>query len=125
MVIRALLATLALTLTGTAAHAQEWPSKPVRIVTGFTAGGIGDLGARLLADHITRTTGQQAIVENRTGAAGSQEKHASEHEPAESVSHREFPPRAQRAVVHGMGASSERTPRRRDPVRSASRVRRV
>src|SRR5215204_7051248 len=53
-----------------AAFAQDWPSKPVRIVTGFAAGGIGDLGARLLADHITRTTGQQAVVENRTGAAG-------------------------------------------------------
>ncbi len=53
------------------AQAQDWPSKPVRIVTGFAAGGIGDLGARLLADHITRTTGQQAVVENRTGAAGS------------------------------------------------------
>ena len=53
-----------------AAFAQDWPSKPVRIVTGFAAGGIGDLGARLLAEHITRTTGQQAVVENRTGAAG-------------------------------------------------------
>ena len=53
-----------------AAFAQYWPSKPVRIVAGFAAGGIGDLGARLLADHITRTTGQQAVVENRTGAAG-------------------------------------------------------
>jgi tripartite-type tricarboxylate transporter receptor subunit TctC len=53
-----------------AALAQDWPSKPVRIVAGFAAGGIGDLGARLLADHITRTTGQQAVVENRTGAAG-------------------------------------------------------
>jgi tripartite-type tricarboxylate transporter receptor subunit TctC len=51
-------------------HAQDWPSKPVKIITGFAAGGIGDLGARLLADHITRTTGQQAVVENRTGAAG-------------------------------------------------------
>src|SRR6187401_2214185 len=54
-----------------AASAQDWPSKPVRIVTGFAAGGIGDLGARLLAEYITRTTGQQAVVENRTGAAGS------------------------------------------------------
>ena len=52
------------------ASAQDWPAKPVRIVTGFAAGGIGDLGARLLAEHITRTTGQQAVVENRTGAAG-------------------------------------------------------
>jgi len=54
-----------------AALAQDWPAKPVKIVTGFAAGGIGDLGARLLAEHITRTTGQQAVVENRTGAAGS------------------------------------------------------
>ena len=53
-----------------AAFAQDWPSKPVRIITGFAAGGIGDLGARLLAEHITRATGQQAMVENRTGAAG-------------------------------------------------------
>jgi tripartite-type tricarboxylate transporter receptor subunit TctC len=57
-------------LGSSAASAQDWPSKPVRIITGFAAGGIGDLGARLLADHITRTTGQQAVVENRTGAAG-------------------------------------------------------
>jgi len=53
-----------------AAPAQDYPLKPVRIITGFAAGGIGDLGARLLAEHITRATGQQAIVENRTGAAG-------------------------------------------------------
>lgn len=52
------------------ARAQDWPTRPIRIVTGFAAGGIGDLGARLLAEHITRTTGQQAVVENRTGAAG-------------------------------------------------------
>jgi tripartite-type tricarboxylate transporter receptor subunit TctC len=62
------LAGLALTIG--AALAQDWPSKPVKIITGFAAGGIGDLGARLLADHITRATGQQAVVENRTGAAG-------------------------------------------------------
>ncbi|MCX7314517.1 MAG: tripartite tricarboxylate transporter substrate binding protein [Alphaproteobacteria bacterium] len=52
------------------AQGSDWPAKPVRIITGFAAGGIGDLGARLLAEHITRTTGQQAVVENRTGAAG-------------------------------------------------------
>jgi tripartite-type tricarboxylate transporter receptor subunit TctC len=56
---------------GGSSRAQDWPTKPVRIVTGFAAGGIGDLGARLLAEHITRTTGVQAVVENRTGAAGS------------------------------------------------------
>ena len=67
--VTAALAGLAMFGAGSAS-AQDWPAKPVRIITGFAAGGIGDLGARLLADHITRSTGQQAVVENRTGAAG-------------------------------------------------------
>jgi tripartite-type tricarboxylate transporter receptor subunit TctC len=74
MIVRSTFAALAgLVLLAGAASAQsvqDWPAKPVRIVTGFAAGGIGDLGARLFAEYITRTTGQQAIVENRTGAAG-------------------------------------------------------
>src|SRR6478672_3793062 len=72
MIVRSVTAALlGLALLGSgAATAQDWPSKPVRIITGFAAGGIGDLGARLLAEHITRITGQQAVVENRTGAAG-------------------------------------------------------
>jgi tripartite-type tricarboxylate transporter receptor subunit TctC len=72
MIIRSVAAALiGLTVLAGGATAQDWPAKPVRIVTGFAAGGIGDLGARLLAEQITRSTGQQAIVENRTGAAGS------------------------------------------------------
>ena len=72
MTVRATtVALLGLAVFGAgAASAQDYPTRPVRIVTGFAAGGIGDLGARLLAEHITRTTGQQAVVENRTGAAG-------------------------------------------------------
>ena len=72
MIVRAMTAALVgLAVFGLgAAKAQDYPAKPVRIITGFAAGGIGDLGARLLADHITRATGQQAVVENRTGAAG-------------------------------------------------------
>ena len=67
--ITAALAALAILGAGTAS-AQDYPSKPVRIITGFAAGGIGDLGARLLAEHITRPPGQLAVVENRTGAGG-------------------------------------------------------
>jgi tripartite-type tricarboxylate transporter receptor subunit TctC len=72
MIIRSMAAALLgmAVLGAGAAPAQDWPAKPVRIVTGFAAGGIGDLGARLLAEYIARTTGQQAVVENRTGAAG-------------------------------------------------------
>jgi tripartite-type tricarboxylate transporter receptor subunit TctC len=75
MLIRSTLAVLmAATLLGGAAQAQDgvkdFPSKPIRLVVGFAAGGIADLGARLLGDHITRETGQPVVVENRTAAAG-------------------------------------------------------
>lgn len=72
MIFRSLAAALfGLALFGAGvATAQDYPSRPVKIITGFAAGGIGDLGARLLADTIAKTTGQQAVVENRTGAAG-------------------------------------------------------
>src|SRR5581483_12348491 len=68
--LRTAVIAAALVLGAGPALTQDYPSKPVRIITGFAAGGIGDLGARLLAEFITRTTGQQAFVENRTGAAG-------------------------------------------------------
>ena len=49
---------------------KDYPNKPIRLIVGFAAGGIADLGARLLGDHITRETGQPVVVENRTAAAG-------------------------------------------------------
>ena len=73
MLIRWTLAVLmAATLLGGAAQAQDkdFPNKPIRLIVGFAAGGIADLGARLLGDHITRATGQPVVVENRTAAAG-------------------------------------------------------
>jgi tripartite-type tricarboxylate transporter receptor subunit TctC len=70
MLIRSMLAVLMTALGITTAGAQDYPNKPVRLIVGFSAGGIADLGARLLADHITRVTGQTALVENRPAAAG-------------------------------------------------------
>jgi tripartite-type tricarboxylate transporter receptor subunit TctC len=69
MPVRSILAAM-LVAVATAAGAQDYPAKPVRIIVGFAAGGIADLGGRLLAHHITQATGQQAVVENRSGAAG-------------------------------------------------------
>src|SRR5947207_2899009 len=66
--MRLLLA--AAVLLATAVHAQEWPSKPVRIVEPFPAGGSADLMPRIVAEKLSEKWGQPVIVDNRPGAAG-------------------------------------------------------
>lgn len=51
-------------------QAQTFPSKPLRLIIGFSAGGSSDILARLLAQGLTERLGQQVIVENRLGASG-------------------------------------------------------
>jgi tripartite-type tricarboxylate transporter receptor subunit TctC len=53
-----------------AAWPQAYPTKPVRYVVPFGAGGSPDLVARLITERLTRLWGQQVIVENRAGVAG-------------------------------------------------------
>jgi tripartite-type tricarboxylate transporter receptor subunit TctC len=52
------------------AQAEDWPSRPVRIVSTFAAGGSADVLARIVAEHLTTALGQQFFVETRAGAAG-------------------------------------------------------
>src|ERR1044072_3707422 len=62
-------ALTAFLLLTSAASAQEFPNRAIRIVVGFPAGGPSDVPARILAEKL-RVLGQPVIVENKTGAAG-------------------------------------------------------
>jgi tripartite-type tricarboxylate transporter receptor subunit TctC len=52
------------------AHAQTYPSKPVRMVVSFAPGGVGDYLARTLQQHLQEKYGQPFVVENKAGASG-------------------------------------------------------
>jgi len=52
------------------ARAQTYPARPVRWITGFSPGGVGDIIARLMAQWLSERLGQQFVVENQPGAGG-------------------------------------------------------
>ena len=54
-----------------ALQAQTYPNKPITLVVPFTAGGPTDVMARLMGEHMGRQLGQQIVIDNTTGAAGS------------------------------------------------------
>src|SRR5262245_41241796 len=50
--------------------AQDWPTRPIRFIVPFPAGGSTDVSARIVGEYLTRSLGQQIVVENKTGANG-------------------------------------------------------
>jgi tripartite-type tricarboxylate transporter receptor subunit TctC len=60
-------------LAGAAAHpaaADDYPSKPIKIIVSTSAGGITDLGARLIGTHVQAKTGETVVIDNRAGGGG-------------------------------------------------------
>src|ERR1044071_4616300 len=68
--LRAALAIAGAVMAAVPALADEWPSRPVRMVNTFAAGGTADVLTRLVADQLTAVFKQQFFVETRAGAAG-------------------------------------------------------
>jgi tripartite-type tricarboxylate transporter receptor subunit TctC len=69
MTRRLLLAATA-TLMSTAAFAQAYPNKQITMIVPFAAGGPTDIIARIVGEHMSKTLGQQIIIENVAGAGG-------------------------------------------------------
>ncbi|HSC96208.1 MAG TPA: tripartite tricarboxylate transporter substrate binding protein [Burkholderiales bacterium] len=65
-----LLVAVGLAIPMAPAQAAEYPSRPIRIITPANPGGTTDFLARMLATHLTKLWGQQAIVDNRGSASG-------------------------------------------------------
>lgn len=68
--LRAVAALLIGLITASAFAAEAFPSRPVRMVIPFPAGGPADFVGRLFAQHLTDIWGQQVVADNRSGAAG-------------------------------------------------------
>src|SRR5262249_62060860 len=68
-------------LSATSALAQAYPTKPMRIIVPFVAGGAVDVLARITAAKMSESVGQPVIVENRPGAGGNTAAHAVAQSP--------------------------------------------
>ena len=65
-----LLSAAAIAFTGTSALAQDWPTKPVKIIVNFPPGGAADQIARVIGQPLQEALGQPVVIENRSGSGG-------------------------------------------------------
>jgi tripartite-type tricarboxylate transporter receptor subunit TctC len=68
--VRALCAVAALVATSPMALSQDWPSRPVTLISPFTAGNANDIVARAVLDEVSKSIGQSIIIENKPGGGG-------------------------------------------------------
>ena len=68
--LRLAIAAAALAAAPQIAWAQAYPTRPITLIVPFPPGGSTDVGARIVADHMSRTLGQQVIIQNVSGAGG-------------------------------------------------------
>src|SRR5262245_51160484 len=81
---RALLAAAAaLLLAAMPAAAQDYPTKPIRLINPFAPGASTDRLARIVADSLSKSLGKQVIVESRAGAGGNLAAEATAKSPAD------------------------------------------
>ncbi len=65
-----LLAIGPFAVTGAGAQADDYPTRPIRLIVPFAAGGLNDIVARLIGPHLEQSLGQPVIVDNRPAASG-------------------------------------------------------
>src|SRR5260370_351663 len=82
-ILRVLIAGFALVAAMPMTWAQEWPTRPIRFIVPFPAGGSTDLGARVIGESLSRTLRQQIVVENKSGANGNIGIEAAAKSPAD------------------------------------------
>jgi tripartite-type tricarboxylate transporter receptor subunit TctC len=66
----ALLFAFAITSPHSTMAAESWPNRPIHFIVPFPPGGSTDVAARVVGDYLSRTIGQQVVVENKSGANG-------------------------------------------------------
>jgi tripartite-type tricarboxylate transporter receptor subunit TctC len=60
-----------LAIAAVSAHAQQWPTRPVRVISPYPAGSASDTVSRVVLDEVSRLLGQPVVIEIRSGAGGS------------------------------------------------------
>ncbi|RZL87788.1 MAG: tripartite tricarboxylate transporter substrate binding protein [Variovorax sp.] len=88
---RSLLCLALLGFAASAAHAQAFPARPIKLVIAFPAGGPTDITMRQLADNASKIIGQPIVVENKPGAGGTLPAQALQTAPADGYTIGQIP----------------------------------